>query len=76
MTKQRILRYGLPVLGALLGFLYWYKVGCLGGACPIWSNAYISTLYGGVIGFLLGGVAAPKQKREADTPAETGGPKA
>jgi hypothetical protein len=40
--------------GALLGFLYYYLVGCQTGTCPLTSNPYISTAYGALVGFLLG----------------------
>lgn len=41
--------------GAGLGFAYHKLVGCSSGACPITANPYISTLYGAVMGFLVGG---------------------
>jgi hypothetical protein len=41
--------------GAVLGFGYHKLVGCSTGACPITANPYISTLYGAVMGFLVGG---------------------
>ena len=41
-------------LGALAGFGYYRLVGCRSGACPIWANPYISTIYGGVLGYILG----------------------
>jgi hypothetical protein len=40
--------------GALLGFAYYYFIGCRTGACPITSNPFISTAYGSLMGFVLG----------------------
>lgn len=39
--------------GAILGFGYYYFVGCRTGTCPISGNPYISTLYGAVVGMVL-----------------------
>jgi len=43
--------------GALIGgggaFLYWYKIGCSTGACPITSSPVLSTLWGMIMGGLL-----------------------
>lgn len=33
------------VAGALLGFGYYYFIGCRSGTCTITSNPYISTAY-------------------------------
>ena len=41
-------------IGGVLGFLYYRLVGCSTGACPLTSNPYASTLYGIVIGALIG----------------------
>jgi hypothetical protein len=41
--------------GAAFGFAYHKIVGCSSGACPITANPYISTLYGALVGFLVGG---------------------
>jgi len=41
--------------GAAFGFAYHKIVGCSSGACPITANPYISTLYGALMGFLVGG---------------------
>ena len=44
----------LPVVvGGILGFAYYYYIGCVSGTCAITSNPYISTIYGGVIGLLI-----------------------
>ncbi|NOX64710.1 MAG: hypothetical protein GXO85_02660 [Chlorobi bacterium] len=53
----------LPVLaGAGLGFAYYYFIGCYNGTCVISSNPYISTVYGGLIGYLF--TFPSKKKKE------------
>jgi hypothetical protein len=52
--RKNILLIIFTILGLLGGFLYWKFVGCLSGSCPIKSVWYWSTLYGGLIGLLLG----------------------
>ncbi len=47
-----------PAIGAVLGFLYYRFVGCSTGACPITSNPWSSTLYGALMGFMIGQIAA------------------
>lgn len=42
------------VAGAVLGFLYSRFIGCRTGTCPLTSNPYSATLYGAVLGGLLG----------------------
>jgi len=41
------------VTGGILGFAYYYFIGCKSGACPITGNPYISLLYGAGMGLLL-----------------------
>lgn len=41
--------------GAALGFGYHKLVGCSSGSCPITANPFIATLYGAVMGFVIGG---------------------
>jgi hypothetical protein len=43
-------------LGAIAGFLYWKFVGCSSGTCMITSKPINSTLYGGLMGFLVAGI--------------------
>jgi hypothetical protein len=41
------------IIGATAGFAYWYYIGCTSGTCPIQSNWHTSTLYGGLVGYIL-----------------------
>ena len=54
----------LAVVGAIGGYLYYRFVGCASGTCPITSNPYISTIYGGVLGALIGSIVTPGKKKE------------
>jgi len=42
------------VLGAALGFGWHRLVGCRSGACLITARWWTSTLYGAVMGFMMG----------------------
>jgi len=53
INKKRISVIFL-LLGGLSGFLYWRFVGCSTGTCPITSHWYASTLYGMLLGWLIG----------------------
>ena len=65
--KQIIIKRVLPIVaGALLGFAYYYYIGCNSGSCAISSNPYISTVYGGLIGFLLSFPSKRKKKEQID----------
>ena len=48
--------------GAILGFGYYYFVGCRTGSCPISGSPYISTLYGAMVGLIM--VFPSKKKKE------------
>jgi hypothetical protein len=41
------------ILGGILGYLYYKKIGCPSGSCPITSNRYSSTIYGALLGLIL-----------------------
>jgi len=50
---QRLRRL-LPIfVGALGGLAYYSFIGCTTGSCPITSNPWISTAYGGLMGAML-----------------------
>lgn len=76
--KKHILLIIFTILGLLGGFLYWKFVGCLSGSCPIKSVWYWSTLYGGLIGFLLGSlindlILKYRKKNNTEDPRSTFG---
>lgn len=67
IDKSFILKKILPVLGgAVLGFSYYYFIGC-NGSCPISGNPYISTLYGAGLGLLWALPINSKKKVENET---------
>ena len=53
-----------PIVGALGGYLYNIKVGCLSGTCAITSDPTNSTLYGALLGFLLFSMFSKNPKKE------------
>ncbi len=57
----------LTAVGAVGGYLYYRLVGCASGACVITSNPIISTIYGGVLGLLIGFIVTPSKKKEDST---------
>ena len=59
------------IAGLIGGFLYWKLIGCASGTCPIKSVWYWSTLYGGLLGFLVGSLVEDlilKFKRSKEKP--------
>jgi len=68
--RQKVLRkvmVNLPeligaIIGGIAGFIYYYKVGCASGSCPIKSNPWLMTLWGAAMGYLLVGVFTTKRK--------------
>ena len=42
------------VIGALAGFANYKFIGCAAGTCPLSSNPWIATVYGMVLGGLVG----------------------
>jgi hypothetical protein len=47
------------VLGGIAGFIYYYKVGCASGTCPIKSNPWLMTLWGAIMGYLIIDILLP-----------------
>jgi LytS/YehU family sensor histidine kinase len=66
--KKRILKFRFPLVGALvggvIGYLYYYFVGCAKGTCMITSSPKNSTIYGVVMGFLLVDLFVNRKKKK------------
>ena len=54
----------LAIMGAAAGYAYYHYVGCVTGTCPITSKPLNSTLYGALLGFLIGMIFTPSKKKE------------
>ena len=50
------------IIGGIAGFLYYRFVGCASGTCAITSNPYISTLWGGLMGYFIVGSFSKRSK--------------
>ncbi len=62
INKKLIFKRTLPVIiGAILGYAYYYFIGCQNG-CPIQSNPLASTIYG----VLVGGIFSIPSKKKKD----------
>ena len=53
LNKSNLRKMGIGiVLGGIVGFAYYYFIGCKSGTCSITSSPVISTLYGVLLGVL------------------------
>lgn len=67
INRKQVLKKLLFIsAGALIGFGYYYFIGCKTGSCPITGSPYISTLYGAAAGFIFS-----INSRKKDTGNET-----
>ena len=62
-VNDKSILFGVSI-GAVLGYAYYYFVGCQSGTCPITSNPINSTLYGALMGGILGSSSKQKQQTE------------
>jgi phage shock protein E len=53
---------GMVFVGLAAGYLYWHYIGCLSGTCVITSSPVNSTIYGGIMGGLLGNIFQSDKK--------------
>lgn len=47
------------IIGGIAGFIYYYKVGCVSGTCPIKSNPWLMTFWGAIMGYLIVDILLP-----------------
>jgi len=62
--RSNIFTIVLAIIGMAGGFLYWKFFGCADGTCAIKSNVWLMTVYGGLIGGLLGNVFQGFKKKK------------
>ena len=64
--KRLLSKYWIRIIGILLGalggYIYYIKIGCNTGTCPITSDPTNSMLYGALMGFLLSRLFIPSKK--------------
>lgn len=54
------------IAGAVVGFSYWYFIGCNTGTCAITSSPINSTIYGALMGILLVNSFPGNRKEKAE----------
>ncbi|MCB0699600.1 MAG: hypothetical protein H6551_11595 [Chitinophagales bacterium] len=52
--KKHILTIVGLLVGLVGGYVFWYYIGCTSGQCAIKSNPLSMTMYGGLMGAMLG----------------------
>ncbi|MCF8301821.1 MAG: hypothetical protein K9I94_00995 [Bacteroidales bacterium] len=63
-SKRYIALITAIIAGAIGGYIYYLEVGCVSGTCAITSNPYLSTFWGGLLGWVLGDTILGKKKVE------------
>ena len=62
LNKSIITRMSIGIVfGGVVGFAYYYFIGCKSGTCAITSNPIVSTMYGVLLGVLW---TFPSKKKE------------
>lgn len=61
ITQHKLSIAGV-MIGAILGYAYYFFIGCTTGSCAITSKPVNSTVYGSVMGYLLFSVFEKSKK--------------
>ena len=59
------------IIGAIGGYIYYARVGCVSGTCAITSNPWLSTAWGGAFGYLLFDMLKGLRKKEKSSVSNT-----
>lgn len=54
------------IVGTAGGYLYYVKIGCTSGGCPITSNPWMTMLWGGILGYLVGDIFVKKANKNQE----------
>jgi len=65
--KISVLSIAGLIAGAIGGYIYYARVGCVSGTCAITSNPWMSTIWGAALGYLLFDMFSGKKKQEEKT---------
>ena len=57
-------------LGLIASLIYYYKVGCTSGSCPITSNIWLTSIWGLVFGYLVGDMFNKKVSKSSEIKEE------
>ena len=52
------------ILGAIGGYLYWSKIGCMTGTCPLKSQWQTIVPYGAILGYTISGIVSDMIKNK------------
>jgi hypothetical protein len=61
-SRSHVRTIALAVAGASCAAAYAHFVGCRTGTCPLTSNVWTASLYGGAVGALLGWPARERER--------------
>jgi hypothetical protein len=66
MNIRKVLKIAMIPVGALGGYLYYAYIGCASGSCAMASDGFFMTLYGGTLGYFIGGIFTPIKKKQEE----------